>query len=59
MKKLTALAFAILFGITVGCGGQGVNPSAAAPPQTPEQEIQSIEKAAESGKMDPETYGKQ
>lgn len=58
MKKLTALAFAILFGITVGCGGEGVSPSAGAPPKTPEQDMQTIEKAAESGKIDPGTYGK-
>jgi len=59
MKKLTVLAFAILLGSSIGCGGQGVSPSAATPPKTPEQDMETIEKAAESGTIDPKTYGKQ
>ena len=59
MKKLTVLAFAILLGTSIGCGSQGVSPSAATPPKTPEQDMQAIEKAAESGEIDPGTYGKQ
>ncbi len=60
MKKLTILAFAIVLGSSIGCGGSGdVSPSAAAPASTPEQEMKSIENAVESGKIDPSTYGKQ
>ena len=59
MNKLTTLAFATLLGISVGCGGQGVDPSVAAPAKTPEQNTAEIEKAMESGKINPATYGKQ
>jgi len=59
MKKLTVLAFAILLGSLIGCGNQGVSSDAAAPPKTPEQDMATIEKAAESGAIDPGTYGKQ
>ncbi|MEO8497409.1 MAG: hypothetical protein ABI614_20250 [Planctomycetota bacterium] len=59
MKKLTILAFAILLGGFIGCGGGGVPPSAAAPSTTPEQTTAELEKAVESGKIDPATYGKQ
>jgi hypothetical protein len=58
MKKLTALAFAMLLGSAIGCSGGGVDPSAAAPPTTPEQNTAEIEKAAASGAIDPATYGK-
>ena len=59
MKKLTTLVLAISLGISVGCGGPGTDQSAAAPEKTPEQEMTTIEKAAESGQIDPATYGKE
>ncbi len=59
MKKLTMLAFAIVLGRSIGCGGGGVPPSAAVPATTPEQTTTELEKAAESGEMDPATYGQQ
>ena len=59
MNKLTALAFAILLGSSIGCNGGGTDPSAAAPAKTPEQNTAEIEKAVESGQIDPGTYGKQ
>ena len=61
MKKLIVLARLIvpvsLF--TIGCGGDGVDPSAAAPETTPEETTAEIEKAMESGEIDPSSYGKQ
>lgn len=59
MKKLTVLVFAILLGSSLGCGGGGVDPSAAVPEATPEQHMLEVEKAMESGGIDPATYGKQ
>jgi hypothetical protein len=58
MKNLATLAFAILLGSLVGCS-RGIDPSAATPPTTPEQETATIEKAMESGEIDPATYGKE
>jgi len=58
MKKLAVLAFAIVLGVSIGCGGEGVPSSAAAPTAAPEQEMQKIEKAMESKQIDPATYGK-
>ncbi|HUG66754.1 MAG TPA: hypothetical protein VMM76_03315 [Pirellulaceae bacterium] len=59
MKKLIALAFAILLGSSIGCGGQGIDPSAAVPETTPEQDMSELKKGMESGEIDPATYGKQ
>ena len=59
MKKLIALAFSIVLVSSIGCGGGGVDPSAAAPATTPEEDTAGIEKAMESGEIDPGTYGKQ
>ncbi|HRX77747.1 MAG TPA: hypothetical protein P5307_01735 [Pirellulaceae bacterium] len=58
MNKLIALTFAIVLGCSIGCGGDGVPPSAAAPTTTPEQDMKKIEQAMESKQIDPATYGK-
>ena len=57
MKKLITLAFSIVLVSSIGCGGGGVDPSAAAPVPAPEETTTEIEKGVESGEIDPATYG--
>ena len=59
MKRLFVLASAILLASSIGCGSQGVDPSAAAPAPTPEDTTSEIEEAMGSGEIDPSSYGKQ
>jgi len=58
MKKLILLGFTVLLGTLTGCGGGGTDPSLATPPQAPEQHTSDVQKAMESGKVNPATYGK-
>ncbi len=57
MKTCTALMFAVLLTFAVGCGG--VDSSQATPEVAPEEIINEIEQAAESGAIDPATYGQE
>ncbi|MBC8354848.1 MAG: hypothetical protein H8E66_22960 [Planctomycetes bacterium] len=59
MKKLTVLAFTILLGSLMGCGGEGVDSSAAGPPTSPEQDMSAIEQGVKSGEIDAASYGKE
>ena len=58
MKKLTMLMLSLSLGLIVGCG-PNPDTSAATPEVTPEDTTTELEKAAESGAMDPATYGKE
>jgi hypothetical protein len=59
MKKSIFVALMTLFGFALGCGPAATDTSATPPPKTGEEVTQELEKAAESGKIDPATYGKQ
>lgn len=57
MKKVLAVAL-LSAGFAVGCGPT-YDESESAPVPTEEQTGQEIEKAMESGEIDPATYGKE
>jgi len=60
MKNLIALGFAIGLGFCVGCSTQGTDASkATGPAPTQEQQEADLQKAMDSGAIDPATYGKQ
>ena len=58
MKKSVFVAVMVLFGSCLGCGPGATDTSGNPPPQTEEDVTQEIEKAIESGEIDPATYGK-
>ena len=58
MKKFILVAVMMLFGSCLGCGPGATDTSGSTPPQTEEEVTQEIEKAVESGEIDPATYGK-
>ena len=58
MRKVSLIAAGILAGCCVGCGPTATDTSKVPPPPTQEQTTEEIQKAVESGKIDPESYGK-
>ena len=59
MKKLVFLAALPLLSFSLGCGPKPTDTSNAVPPPTAEDTTSEIEKAMDSGEIDPETYGKE
>lgn len=57
MKTCTVLVFSVLLTFAGGCGG--VDSSQATPKVAPEETMKELEQAAESGEIDPATYGKE
>ena len=57
MKRFTFLLFSLSLGLAIGCG-PNPDTSKASAPATPDDTTQELEKAAESGAIDPATYGK-
>lgn len=58
MKKVTMLMMSLCLGFSLGCGPKA-DTSQASPEAVPEDTTSELEKAAESGTMDPATYGKE
>ncbi|GEM_PF-5163839 len=58
MKNFTFVVLMMLFGSFWGCGPSATDTSGTAPPLSEEEIAQELEKAVESGKIDPATYGK-
>jgi hypothetical protein len=58
MQKAAFFAVALLLGSSLGCGPTATDTSNVPPPPTQEETTQEIEKAVESGKIEPGSYGK-
>ena len=59
MKKLVFLAALPLLSFCLGCGPGATDTSNAVEPPTTESTEAELKDAAESGAMDPATYGKE
>jgi hypothetical protein len=58
MKKAVYLVLAVVFTCSLGCGPSATDTSDVPPAPTAEDTTQEIEKAMESGEIDPQSYGK-
>lgn len=60
MKKLFALSCLLSLVVAIGCGVEATDPSkATGPAPAQEQHEADIQKAMDSGAIDPSTYGRQ
>ncbi len=57
MMRFSAFVGVVALSLSLGCGAPKVDTSTSVPPPSSEDVTQDIEKAMESGAIDPETYG--